>query len=445
MSEDGPREVGGKVVLRVYLLDNSFKTLLVEPASTVEDVVASMAEKLGFANPDDDSLCFSLHECRDGVTIERALQSKMEVVQLMNKWETKNAKFVYQCKLFTETILKSADPKIVYMLYIQAVYNVITGTYPTTEETAVELASYQFFNKFGKHNPASHRPGFLSSGLIEYIPAPLMNANLHEAEEWERSIYQRHSSLTGIETPVDAMTAYLKLLEPRDYYGSILFGAKQDYTRALPKRLLLGISRSGIILLSPPKDPLHEDMRTLEKYPLSEIFRWAYKPEINFYFEIKGTDEDDENPVYTFTTREGGHMSDMLTEYAMALLREMGLNADGSRREPPPSAAKEETAYADDGAAVTEEAALAMQHIKESGVDTTPAPEGTAAAAADDGYGGYADGGWGAEEGWEGWTWGENTQVDLPPNWVEVYDDGSQAWYYYNEVTDESSWDVPTA
>ena len=62
---EGPKTVGNQVVLKVYLLDNSYKTILVELTSTVQDVVRIMADKLGFANPADDCLNFSLHECKD--------------------------------------------------------------------------------------------------------------------------------------------------------------------------------------------------------------------------------------------------------------------------------------------------------------------------------------------------------------------------------------------
>ena len=31
----GPRTLNGKVVLQVYLLDNSYKTVLIEPTSTI--------------------------------------------------------------------------------------------------------------------------------------------------------------------------------------------------------------------------------------------------------------------------------------------------------------------------------------------------------------------------------------------------------------------------
>ena len=96
---NAPRQLGGKTVLQVYLLgadgrcrvvgstalpvpparspphpppppppDNSYKTLLTEPKATVLDTCKSLAEKLGFSDPEDDALCFSLNECLDGVT-----------------------------------------------------------------------------------------------------------------------------------------------------------------------------------------------------------------------------------------------------------------------------------------------------------------------------------------------------------------------------------------
>ena len=38
----------------------------------------------------------------------------------------------------------------------QAVYNIITGMFPCTEEEAVQLAALQFQAKFGKYNAARH-------------------------------------------------------------------------------------------------------------------------------------------------------------------------------------------------------------------------------------------------------------------------------------------------
>ena len=59
--------LGDKIVLKVYMLDNSSKTLLITSTATAEEVTASMAEKLGFANVDDAGF-FALFEALDGGT-----------------------------------------------------------------------------------------------------------------------------------------------------------------------------------------------------------------------------------------------------------------------------------------------------------------------------------------------------------------------------------------
>ena len=110
-----PKTLNGKIVLQVYMLDNSYKTLLIEPTSTVHDVCREMAGKIGFADPEDDALCFSLNECADGVTIQRALGPEREILAILESWFDKpGAKFIFQLKLYTESIVASKDPKVVH-------------------------------------------------------------------------------------------------------------------------------------------------------------------------------------------------------------------------------------------------------------------------------------------------------------------------------------------
>lgn len=163
---------------------------------------------------------------------------------------------------------------------------------------------------------------------MEYISGPhLEKQPLKTIEQWEQLIFHKHAFSTT-QTPRES---YLDLLKKRDYYGAIFFAVKQKFERAFPKRILMAISRKGIILLRIPTTFTDSDLDILGVYNLADIYRWAYKPGVNFYFEIKD-DRLDTNPVYTFDTPEGKHMSDMLTDYAMALLREMGLNPDGTKR-----------------------------------------------------------------------------------------------------------------
>ena len=152
-----PKTLDGKIVLQAYMLDNSYKTLLVEPSSTVHDVCRrrelavlaaratacpappphsatphpftrtctchdpAVAEMIGFSDPDDDSLCFGLCETHDGGSIiQRPLAPDREVVSVMESWVDKpQAKFVFQLKLYTETLVASKDPKVIHMMFIQ--------------------------------------------------------------------------------------------------------------------------------------------------------------------------------------------------------------------------------------------------------------------------------------------------------------------------------------
>ena len=79
-----------------------------------------MAEKIGFSDPEDDSLCFGLCECVDGANIQRPLAPDREVLSVMETWFDKPAaKFVFQLKLYTEQLVNSKDPKVVNMMFIQ--------------------------------------------------------------------------------------------------------------------------------------------------------------------------------------------------------------------------------------------------------------------------------------------------------------------------------------
>ena len=457
-----------------------------------------MAEKIGFSDPEDDSLCFSLNECTDGATIERALPPEREILGIMETWFGRpGARFIFMLKLYTHSLVASKDPKVVHMMFIQGVYNVITATYPTTEKDAVHLAALQFQAKFGQHNAASHKPGFLKNMLPEFMPAPHLDAaSKKPVEAWEQQIFYKHA----FSTTAAPREAYLDLLKKRDYYGAVFFAVKQRFTRNMPKRVFMAISRRGILLLKIPPNFTDHDLDLLGSYNLSDIYRWAYKPGVNFYFEMK--DESSvTNPVYTFDTAEGKHMSDMLTDYAMALLREMGLNPDGTRRIKPSERAAAAAAAA--AAAEAGEAAGASEQAwGEAGGEADVLPTKSAMATSEEAYsevggevGHLASAAVRSGEWTDGAAAGEGVsggappppppppppdagaaaapeapedaaalpapakllsspaapvadeaapaEAPLPPNWSRVLDEASGQHYFFNTSTGESSWEVP--
>jgi talin len=314
-------KVDGKTLIRVYLLDNSMKTMLVEDSATVEGVVATMAAKVGILNPAEYAPCFSLHECRDGVTIERALPPGSLIVKLVEGWPAGlEVRLVFQLKLFMESIRMTSDPRMIYMLYIQGVYNVITGIYPTPMDEAVSLATLQVQAKFGDHDPSKHVPGFLSKQLRALIPSALLPRRT--PTQWQEEILGRHAILNDAAKATPQLL-YHQILLARDYYGCAFFLVRQSYSQMLPPDIVVGISGGGIFLLRP------EDKMTLERYTLGEIYRWGFKPSKTFYFEVKGTNGP--GPLYEYDTVVGNVMSDLLTDYAMMLLKEMKISHDAAK------------------------------------------------------------------------------------------------------------------
>lgn len=312
--------MAGKNVVRVYLLDNSMKTLLVDDDATAQSVVLEMCQKLGLRNCDVVSPCFGLHECLDGVTISPALADSYMVVPVMALWpEGSPAKFVLTVKLIMESPHIAGDPKVLYMHYIQMVYNVITGIYPTSVDECVSLASLQLQSKFGDHNPAVHKVGYLAHQLKGLIPSTLIPRKT--PSQWEAEILGRHSLLTP-EARAHPMLLYTNVLKAREYYGCAFFPVSQTYSPTLPKYLMLAVGIRGIFLLR------MEDKIVLERHFLADIYRWGFTPAVSFYFELK-VPTGGGGTRWNYNTLQGAAMSELLTDYAMMLLREMGLASGG--------------------------------------------------------------------------------------------------------------------
>jgi hypothetical protein len=271
-------------------------------------------------------------------------------------------------------------------------------------------------------------------------------------KEWERNLYIKVATIDTA-TP---MKDYIEYLRYRDYFGALLFAVKQKWERdptVMPKRIFLGISRQGVLFLKIPENYTSRAMSTYKRFPLGDIFRWAFKPGEHFYFEVKAEDGGDKPDEFKVKTPEGEPMSDLLTDYAMALLREMGLNPDGSARERPADAAAGEAgAAASSGSAAGASGSAAAPSASDMAKSDTAyaaiSGEVGALASAATRSGQVADDQDDEEEEEEEEAEvaaGDGEDESLPPGWSKQYDESSERHYYYNETTEESSWEPPTA
>jgi hypothetical protein len=58
------------------------------------------------------------------------------------------------------------DPVLMHLQFIQAVYNIISGRFPTTPDQAIELGAIHFLYKFGEYKPTSHIPGIAGVSAV---------------------------------------------------------------------------------------------------------------------------------------------------------------------------------------------------------------------------------------------------------------------------------------
>eukprot|EP01035_Chromulina_nebulosa_P037426 gene37426-50511_t len=226
----------GRTPIRIHFLDNSSKMFLVEDRTTVKDLIHQCLQKIGVLLQIDDSTStaailpyFSLFECLNGSTIENdaALNLSAIVVDVIRSWGSKNpdAKLLFLIHLYMpclwgyqyrdvvafkiskpksmltlETYFDEAgehllDPTLLHLQFIQAVYQVISGRYPTTADQAIELGAIHFLHKFGEYKPSTHVPGFLGNRIVEFIPIKHLksssSASGRSLEDWERTLLEK--------------------------------------------------------------------------------------------------------------------------------------------------------------------------------------------------------------------------------------------------------------
>lgn len=240
------------------------------------------------------------------------------VVPVVTAWGAdERARLVFQIKLFMPSLCASTDPPIVQLLYIQSVYNIITGLYPTSMDDAVSLASLQAQAKYGNSDPAKHKPGFLLRVLRGMVPSPLYARKA--ASQWEAEILARHAQLNS--EAQEAPTAlYSRILMTREYFGCAFFDVKQTCLLDMNENITLGIKANGVFLLD------RATKATFRRHALPDIYRWGFKPGKSFYFEMKSSATEFSDRLFEFPTIECGLINDLLSDYATQVLLEMELN-----------------------------------------------------------------------------------------------------------------------
>lgn len=193
------------------------------PEGTVKDSLLLCLEKYNINDREELLPYYSLFESRNGGSIDGALSLETTMSEVVQSWVElgcdKTAKFLFMIRLYMPSIMgiqfrdviehrmgkslntinndlflheaETTDPNALFLQFIQAVYHVITGRYPTTAEEAIDLGAIHFLFKFNEYKPSSHKVGFLGNRIVEFIPVKHLKSGTSTLEEWEEKLFDK--------------------------------------------------------------------------------------------------------------------------------------------------------------------------------------------------------------------------------------------------------------
>ncbi|XP_050730859.1 talin-2-like isoform X3 [Eriocheir sinensis] len=320
--------------LKVRMLDESVKTLLVDDSQPVSQLMVVICTKIGIMNHDEYSLVYeieteevdnksnfgtlTLKKKKEG---DKERDAKME--QLKKKLHTDDEiNWVDHSKtlreqgideheilllrrkyFFSDQNIDSTDPVQLGLLYVQCRDAILDGTHPVTYERACRFAGIQCQIQFGDHVDAKHKAGFLD--LKEFLPhGYIKNKGI------EKKIFQEHKKHRGV-AELDAKYIYVGEARSLKTYGVTFYLVKEKMkgkNKLVPR--LLGVTKDSVLRLD------EKTKEILKTWPLTTVRRWAASPNT---FTLDFGDYSDQ--YYSVQTTEGEQIAQLIAGYIDIILK----------------------------------------------------------------------------------------------------------------------------
>jgi hypothetical protein len=239
---DLPRDKQDEQLITVFLLDNSKKAFKVKPLLRSSELCALLASKSRLS--DADARTFAVFVVTDET--ERALQPDDHPLDVLASWSGQS-RLVYRKALFRKSDVDGSVTGDAHrqLMYIQAVWDVLSGVYPTDDAEALQLAALHCACQFGSAKSAQT---INLAGLIDrYVPARLLKRRT--PQQWEGDILHAHRTLSD-EDAAQPQIAYLARVRQRPYYGARFFNHVESMQIPhLPSNVKLAVRFDGILVL----------------------------------------------------------------------------------------------------------------------------------------------------------------------------------------------------
>ena len=285
--------------LKVRLLDNTIKTILVDESLSIQEIAEEIATKMSIGFPEEFSLKVEGSGDREWLTPTLSLHENHvneDMVLILKK------KF-----FFNDANVDRSDPVQLHLLYVQNRDAVVSGTHPTQRDEAIQLAAIQCQVDYGTFDPEKHKVTTLK--LKEILPP-----QWHKDKKIASHILKEYRKLASMQGE-NAKYRYIQLCRSLKTYGITTFLVHQKVDLGPKKKpkfiaLIIGITRESIVIM----DPETKDIK--RTFPINHLRRWA--PGVRTFTLDFGEWDDD---YLTVNTLEGEAISQLIAGYIDIILK----------------------------------------------------------------------------------------------------------------------------
>jgi hypothetical protein len=285
------------VQIRVFFLDGTFKTIPIEPWTTVKQMDEMLIAKLRInsgmpfctfeVSTEDEERVPEPEDRVLDVTAMWQSQIEQEIAKKGKHAEMEEYKFIFKVRLFFD--LDEDDVE---------------------EQDHITLAALQIQQELG--DPSDTNRTALEQNLHKYLPGKYLGRG-REGELAER-IQKVYDKLRGYDA-LEAKLSYLDLVKSWEIYGSAYYFVEPgaNASHRLPPEVVLAINSKAIMVVDP------DSKEFLAKYDYPHIVTWGHS--ITSFVVVTG-DVTKHTKVY-FNTDQGKEMNDLVTCYVDALSKSL--------------------------------------------------------------------------------------------------------------------------
>lgn len=291
---------------KFHFMDGQYRALMFDAASTTQEVVAMIKERMGLKASVSG---FSLFEVFG--SLERNMLAWEKVADAIFKWEKyarsthsqKELKLTFKKRLFLKPWGMPQDPVEFSLVFHQAIDDVLNDRFPVTYDEAVYLTALRAQVDIGDFDSASSMNKY-DMIMDRYLPKHM------RSKVQKEDLAQKHNELKGLDR-VECDTKYLTFVQSWSMYGATIFEVLQSYTTALPKNLWFAVNEEGIHI-----------MRRRAKEPL---ISYSYRNIVNYSPSLRNlmivTESLTRGTKYVFNTSQASQIAHLIKDYTHIIMQ----------------------------------------------------------------------------------------------------------------------------